>query len=30
MFLSRSYVVTEDGHIDITPYPMDKLVVVPV
>ncbi|OGO19337.1 MAG: hypothetical protein A2Z14_01405 [Chloroflexi bacterium RBG_16_48_8] len=30
MFLSRSYVVTEDGHIDITPYPMDELVVVPV
>jgi Xaa-Pro dipeptidase len=30
MFLSRSYVVTEEGHIDITPYPMDELVVVPV
>ena len=28
MFMSRSYVITEDGHRDITPYPMDEIIVV--
>jgi Xaa-Pro aminopeptidase len=30
MFQSRTYVVTEKGHVDITPYPMEEMPVVPV
>jgi Xaa-Pro aminopeptidase len=30
MFQSRTYVLTEDGHIDVTPYPMEEMPFVRV
>ena len=29
IFLSRTYVITDDGHLDVTPYPLDEIISVP-
>jgi Xaa-Pro aminopeptidase len=29
IFLSRTYVITEQGHVDMTPYPLDDIIVIP-
>lgn len=28
MFMGRTYAITEDGQRDLTPYPMDQIIVV--